>query len=731
MKPIKTNTFAATLLIAGSLFSGISQAAIHTIDLLILHPPKSVLNKDIPAVAASMESYANKALENSQANIQFRIVGIEEIDIANPKTDGTTLAVLRTNTKARELRAKYGADLVTMITPTGPYCGVGYVLGGSNDKLGSYTKNYGYNVVADRCVSSFAHELGHNLGLGHSFKQGSRGGLYEYGRGHGVQNNFVTTMAYTSAYSARRLQFFSNPEVIQCNGLSCGSAIEQNDSAHATRAVGVSGPQISNFFETVEPTTTTPPTVTPPSNKAPNAVDDLAVTRESEAIDIDVVKNDVDPDQDTLTLNSVGAAKHGATSIAGGMVHYIPDSDFIGQDNFQYTISDGHDHQVNATVTINVGWGVNYQYFQGQWGQLPDFESMTPTTEGIAHNFTLEPRLQNNYFGFRYIAQLDVPVDGNYRFYITSDDGSQLLIDGNIVVNNDGLHGSLTRAGIINLTSGLHTVDLRYFERTGGERLIVEWQGPGLTRQRIASSALRLAEPTTPVITNSFPVAGDDKIGTAQNTEISIDVLKNDTDTDGDTLEIISHSSADNGLVSLSNKQLVYQPDAGFTGSDSFSYQISDGRGGEDTGLVTVKVGQGMVYDYYEGHWNRLPDFDTLTPIRSGFQENFTLQNRERNNYFAFRFRAGLEVPRTGYYYFYLNSDDGSKLFIDGKLVVNNGGLHSRRWRRGRIKLSSGVHNIEVQYFEKTGRERLSVYWRGPALRTQKLTSKYLQSPDL
>ncbi len=143
MKTItKTQIFAATLLIASSVFSGISQAAIHTIDVLVLHPPKSVLDKDSPAIAASMESYANKTLENSQANVQFRIVGIEQFDIPNVRTNRTALYTIRKSTRVRELRAKYGADLVTMITPTGPYCGIAFKLGGSNDKLRSSSRSY-------------------------------------------------------------------------------------------------------------------------------------------------------------------------------------------------------------------------------------------------------------------------------------------------------------------------------------------------------------------------------------------------------------------------------------------------------------------------------------------------------------------------------------------------------------------------------------------------------------
>jgi len=710
---------ASTAIVVGSLFSGVSSAAIHTIDLLVLHPPKSVLNTDVLTRVASMEQYANKALENSEASIRFRVVKIEEINLPNARTDGSTLSALKNSKIAQELRAKYKADIVTMITPTGPYCGVGYVLRGTNDTLYSGQEKYGFNVVGDRCISSFAHEIGHNLGLSHSYKQGSNGGLYSWGRGHGVQSNFVTTMAYTSAYQARRVQFFSNPDITKCNGLSCGKPINQTDGAHAVRAVNVSGPQIAKWFDSGA--------VIGTNNVAPRATDDNAVTRTDEAVEINVLNNDVDPDQDTLVIESVATAKHGTTTVSADVVLYTPDAGFVGQDNFEYTINDGNKHSVTAKVTVNVGWGVNFEYFQGSWSKLPDFANATAVKQGISHNFSLASRLRDNDFGFRYFGQIEIPNTGDYQFFLTSDDGSKLFIDGQEVINNDGLHGAITKNSLINLTAGLHRIEVHFFERTGGQRLDVEWQGPNLTRQIISSKSLRLASPA-----NSFPVAVDDTAKAEQSTAIIIDVLKNDIDTDGDAIQLVSFGSADHGTVKLQANKLVYQANVGYTGVDQFSYIISDGRGGEDTGLVTVNVtaGNGLAveYEYYEGNWNVLPDFDSLTPAASGTQKDFSLINRNKDDYFAFRFHSGLDIPKDGRYYMFVYSDDGSKIFIDGKLVINNDGARrSRFWKRARLELTAGVHEIEVQYLEKTGRERLIIYLWERSMRFKKINEKLLK----
>ena len=65
------------------------------------------------------------------------------------------------------------------------------------------------------------------------------------------------------------------------------------------------------------------------------------------------------------------------------------------------------------------------------------------------------------------------------------------------------------------------------------------------------------------------------------------------------------------------------------------------------------------------------------------------LSNQYRDNFVA-RFTGTLRVPRTGHYNFWTNSDDGSKLWVNGRLVVNNDGLHGMRWRHGRIHLRRG-----------------------------------------
>ena len=125
----------------------------------------------------------------------------------------------------------------------------------------------------------------------------------------------------------------------------------------------------------------------------------------------------------------------------------------------------------------------------------------------------------------------------------------------------------------------------------------------------------------------------------------------------------------------------------------------------------------GLDYAYYEGTgWGMLPDFATLTPVRTGTSADFSLVPRMRNEDFAFRYSGYLTVPTDGIYTLYTSSDDGSKLFIGSTLVVDNDGLHGAQERNGQIGLKAGKHAITVTFFERGGGEVLNVSYAGPGI---------------
>ena len=112
-------------------------------------------------------------------------------------------------------------------------------------------------------------------------------------------------------------------------------------------------------------------------------------------------------------------------------------------------------------------------------------------------------------------------------------------------------------------------------------------------RARNTVGASEASDPATATPVNTAPTAVDDATTTAEGTAIDIDVVANDTDLEGDTLQVTSVTMPSNGTAVIkpgSATTITYTPNTGFHGSDSFTYVASDGNGGTDTGTVTVTV---------------------------------------------------------------------------------------------------------------------------------------------
>ena len=276
--------------------------------------------------------------------------------------------------------------------------------------------------------------------------------------------------------------------------------------------------------------------------------------------------------------------------------------------------------------------GLLYRYYEGAWSVLPDFSVLTPVRSGVTTGFTPAPRERESNFALTFDGNIRIPASGNWTFHATSDEGSQIWIDGRLVVNHDGLHTASEKSGTISLPAGVHRIAVAYFQATGTMALDVTYSGPGVAKQTIPTSAL-------------------------------------------------------------------FQPIPG------------------------------VRYDYYEGAWTALPNFDALVPAKSGDGASFSLAPRLRDDNFAMRFRATLRTPLAGSYTFFTASDDGSKLFINGNLIVSNDGLHSTLERQGTVTLTAGVHDIEVQYFEQAADQVLQVSYSGPGLPRQLIPESVLAAP--
>jgi len=95
----------------------------------------------------------------------------------------------------------------------------------------------------------------------------------------------------------------------------------------------------------------------------------------------------------------------------------------------------------------------------------------------------------NDYWSARHTGAITIPETGNWTFFLNSDDGSKLWIDGAEVVNNEGVHGMRERSGTVYLSAGAHSLRTEFFEHGGWAGLIFSWQGVNQTKQVVPASA--------------------------------------------------------------------------------------------------------------------------------------------------------------------------------------------------------------------------------------------------
>lgn len=142
---------------------------------------------------------------------------------------------------------------------------------------------------------------------------------------------------------------------------------------------------------------------------------------------------------------------------------------------------------------------------------------------------------------------------------------------------------------------------------------------------------------------------------------------------------------------------------------------------------LALSSGKGLVLEVFHGSFGgETIDYDALTPVRTEVASSFFEGLAHREDDYGFRFRGAIDVPASGRYTFYTTSDDGSMLYIDGALVVDNRGQHGPTEAEGEVTLTAGGHALEVTFFEHMGGDELSVRWKGPGFAKQELTFERL-----
>lgn len=134
--------------------------------------------------------------------------------------------------------------------------------------------------------------------------------------------------------------------------------------------------------------------------------------------------------------------------------------------------------------------GLSVRYYEGDFGTVLDLADAHPVTESTAASFAIPDYVRADEFGLEFYGALEVPRDGDYTFYTTSDDGSRLCLGSRLVVQNDYPHGATEKQGSVTLRAGRYPVYVGYFEGVVDEVLQVSWEGPGTPKGPIPAEAL-------------------------------------------------------------------------------------------------------------------------------------------------------------------------------------------------------------------------------------------------
>ncbi len=138
----------------------------------------------------------------------------------------------------------------------------------------------------------------------------------------------------------------------------------------------------------------------------------------------------------------------------------------------------------------------------------------------------------------------------------------------------------------------------------------------------------------------------------------------------------------------------------------------------------------GLAVARYEGAWDKLPDFDKLRAVSTSVSSTVALAGLEASEHYGLVLTGFLRIPEDGAYILSLTSDDGSRLWLRDRLIVDNDGPHGAEERSGPIALAAGLHPIRIAYFNATGGAALKLSWQGPGRPKQEVPASALAHRD-
>ncbi|MCF7371020.1 tandem-95 repeat protein [Vibrio sp. J2-3(2022)] len=368
-----------------------------------------------------------------------------------------------------------------------------------------------------------------------------------------------------------------------------------------------------------------------PVNDAPVAKDDTATTQEDTAVTIDVLPNDADVDGDKLSIQSASVPEaQGTVEIADGKLVFTPAENFHGDAEITYIVTDGElTDEAKVTVTVNA---VNdTPVVESNIADQTLAEDFTPYTIDLNTAFSDVDNVDGELtFSVSGNSNIQVAiVNGIAMFTPTADwNGSEILTFTATDPSGESVSQTVnfTVAPVADIVADKATVvedtatiikvlDNDTFE--GDDKVVSLDTSKGPANGAVSvnpdgtvtyipddnyvgkdtftyvvtsggvSESTTVEVNVTPV--NDAPVAKDDTATTQEDTAVTIDVLPNDTDVDGDVLSIDSASvPKEQGTVEVVNGKLVFTPAENFNGDAEITYIVTDGQLTDEAKVVVT-----------------------------------------------------------------------------------------------------------------------------------------------
>jgi len=132
--------------------------------------------------------------------------------------------------------------------------------------------------------------------------------------------------------------------------------------------------------------------------------------------------------------------------------------------------------------------------------------------------------------------------------------------------------------------------------------------------------------------------------------------------------------------------------------------------------FVKPKI-NGVSWKLFKGPFKKVPDIRKVKAVKVGTSFNISFDSFDvPSKNFAISFTGYIDIVKDGVYTLYISSNDGSKLYVNNKLLVDNDGEHGATERSANIKLTKGKHAVKVDYFQSGGGKMLQVYYKGPGI---------------